>query len=81
MTVPTNAAPAAAPSHLDGDGHGHGHGPGHGHDHDHGHSHQPAPQRWPASLLMAGVPARLGTVLLLLAALWLAVAWALGEPA
>ena len=49
--------------------------------HDHTHDHAPAPARPQGlSLLMHGVPARLAGTLGLLLLLWLAVAWALGEP-
>ncbi|GCL62946.1 hypothetical protein AQPW35_20270 [Rubrivivax pictus] len=61
--------------------HAHAHGPGQG-----DHHHPPAPAAAPLramlpSLLMAGVGTRLLGVAGLLALLWLAVAWALGEPA
>lgn len=80
------AAPLAAAVHSHGDGHAHGHGDPHGHSHDNGHSHHDhahgAPQEaLPASLLMAGAGSRLLGTLGLLVLLWLAVAWALGEPA
>lgn len=82
------AAPLAVAVPVHGDGHGHGHPHDHGHDdgHDHGHAHHDhaagAPQdALPASLLMAGAGSRLLGTLGVLALLWLAVAWALGEPA
>lgn len=83
------AAPLAAAVHVHADGHAHGHGGPHGHSHDHGHGHrdrahgapQEAPPALPASLLMAGAGSRLLGTLGLLVLLWLAVAWALGEPA
>lgn len=70
-------------------GHGHAHDQGDGHSHDHGssshHHHHQAPAaaslRLPPSLLMAGVGSRLLGVAGLLLLLWVAVAWALGEPA
>lgn len=91
MSLP--ASPATPAAHGHGDAHGHGHAHGHPHGHTHGqahgdggdHGHQPtgaAPQPGGLpSLLMAGVGARLLGVAGLLAVLWLAVAWALGEPA
>lgn len=79
------AAPLVLPVHAHGDGPAHGHG--HPHDHAHGHKHhahgaaQDAAPALPASLLMAGAGSRLLGTLALLLLLWLAVAWALGEPA
>ncbi len=76
VSRPAASATPAAHVHT----HAHAHGSGHG---DH---HPPAPAaatpraRLP-SLLMAGVGVRLLGVAGLLALLWLAVAWALGEPA
>ena len=58
------------------------HGHGHGHGQGHVHTSPPAPHRsLLPSLLMAGVGMRLAGVLGLLALLWTAVAWALGDPA
>lgn len=85
------AAAAPVPSHGGAQGHAHGHGQadGHGHD-DHGHHHAPGPAEdqapvppatLPASLLMAGAGSRLLATLGLLALLWAAVAWALGDTA
>ena len=84
MSRPVAPLAAAVPVRGDGHAHGHGHadhGPGHAH---HGHAHgtpQEAPPALPASLLMAGAGGRLLGTLGLLVLLWLAVAWALGEPA
>ena len=81
------AAPLTAAVHLHGDGHGHSHVHTHGDPHDHAHHDHPhaapheAPPALPASLLMAGAGSRLLGTLGVLALLWLAVAWALGEPA
>jgi hypothetical protein len=70
--------------HAHGDGHAHeAHGHDHGHTHDdhaHGAPMETSPPL-PASLLMAGAGSRLLGTLGLLVLLWLAVAWALGEPA
>ena len=77
--VPPSPAPLAAPEQVPGHRHGHGH------THDHGHAHAggpaPASPGGPPSLLMAGVGTRLLGVAGLLALLWAAVAWAMGEPA
>jgi hypothetical protein len=75
------AAPLAAAVHAHGDGHAHGHAHSHAH-HDHAHdAPQEAPPALPASLLMAGAGSRLLGTLGVLLLLWLAVAWALGDPA
>lgn len=76
------AAPLAAAVHAHGEGPGHGHAHGDSDGHAHGHVPAPeAPASLPASLLMAGAGSRLLGTLGLLLLLWLAVAWALGEPA
>ena len=85
MSRPVAPLAAAVPSHGNGDAHGHGHlhEPAHDHghhDHAHGAAQDTAPAL-PASLLMAGAGSRLLGTLGLLALLWLAVVWALGEPA
>jgi hypothetical protein len=84
MSRPVAPLAAAAPAQVGVHGHGHahvhGHDHAHGHDHPHGTAHE-APTALPASLLMAGAGSRLLGALGLLALLWLAVAWALGEPA
>jgi hypothetical protein len=84
---------AAGAGHDHGPAHGHTHQHDHTHGHHHGHGHgdphdqargttaaEPA-ATLPFSLLMAGAGHRLLGVAGLLALLWLAVAWALGEPA
>ena len=90
------AAPLAVAVPLDGQVPGHDHGPGHAHPHGHddgeaqahgpahGHGHSTSVDAdhtaLPFSLLMAGAGQRLAGVAGLLGLLWLAVAWALGEP-
>ena len=92
MSRPVAPLAAAAPAQVGVHGHGHAHSHGHSHSHDHGHDHahghdhhhgaaHEAPTALPPSLLMAGAGSRLLGALGLLALLWLAVAWALGEPA
>lgn len=80
MSRPAASATPAAHVHTHVHTHAHAHGSGHG-----DHHHPPAPAATPRarlpSLLMAGVGTRLLGVAGLLALLWLAVAWALGEPA
>ena len=73
---------AAAHAHAHAHAHDHGDDPAHGHTHHHGHGADGGADRaaLPFSLLMAGVWQRLAGVAGLLALLWLAVAWALGEP-
>lgn len=85
--MPPSPAPLAAPEQVPGHRHGHTQDHGHAHAHapGHGHAHAggpaPASRGGPPSLLMAGVATRLLGVAGLLALLWAAVAWAMGEPA
>ncbi len=78
--------PPHEPAHDHAQGHVHGHAAAQAHDHgqaQHDHAHgapQDPPPALPASLLMAGAGSRLLGTLGLRALLWLAVAWALGEP-
>lgn len=60
--------------------HTHDHGHHHEHDHEHSHAHAPVEREAVApSVLMSGAAARIAAVLVALAVLWTAVAWALTD--